>query len=201
MDAVKAQIDRMLDESLGEEIPTSFRDEFANLEQFGSEPSSAYSKMSEKDIYSSLGFVGENILGLAIARDRYREYGRWEQTAEAQEFWANPPTNRIQSIALTWHQAVGVHFASSLLVRREPFFLFDAVGVGKTAQSAGVILMRPWLRQYFSKHKQLPPAFGECSIPILIRSCVRVVRHFRTLLAQVHLCTGVYMARVQSVRE
>ena len=164
MDAVRAQIDRILEQSLNDEIPSTYRDEFANLSQLGSDASATYINMSFEDIYVSLGFGKAGILGLATRRDRYREYGRWERTQEAEEFWANPPSNRIEDTHLSWHQAVGVHFAASSMVRRDPFFLFDAVGVGKTAQSAGVILMRPWLREWSSKHPRLPPAFGECCV-------------------------------------
>ena len=183
MNAVRAQIERLLEESLADEIPSTYQDEFANLKQFGAEASSVYYSMSRPDIYKTLGFGEDGILGLAAVRDQYRAYGRWEQTAEAQEFWANPPPGRLEAINLTWHQAVGVHFASSSMVRREPFFLFDAVGVGKTAQSAGVILMRPWLREWCSKHTQLPPAFGEFSIHSL-HSRIRGIRHFQTALTQ-----------------
>ena len=162
MDAVKAQIERLLEQSLNEEIPDTYRDEFANLPQLGSDQSGQYINMSPEDICRSLGFSEASVLGLASKRDKYRAYGRWEQTPEATEFWANPPPGRVDDINLSWHQLVGVHFAASSMARKEPFFLFDAVGVGKTAQSAGVVLIRPWLREWSSKHGQLPPAFGEC---------------------------------------
>ncbi|KAI0085376.1 hypothetical protein BDY19DRAFT_856640, partial [Irpex rosettiformis] len=64
-------------------------------------------------------------------------------------------------LKLSWHQTVGVHAASVCMTRRSPFFLFDAVGIGKTPQSAGTVLMRPWLRSFFDSNKKLPPAFGE----------------------------------------
>ena len=161
MAAVRSQITRMLEQSLPVDVPDTYRDDFAALPQLGSDEGNQYITMSLKEIYASLGFPESKIMGLALHRDMYRAYGRWEDTSEAKEFWENPPADRLEEIKLSWHQAVGVHFASSSMVRKEPFFLFDAVGVGKTAQSAGVVLMRSWLREWSSKHGQLPPAFGE----------------------------------------
>lgn len=161
MDAVRSQITRMLEQSLQVDIPDTYRDEFAVLPELGSDESNQYINMSRKDICQSLGFPGETIVGLSEWRDALRAYGRWEDTPEAKEFWQNPPPDRLEETKLSWHQAVGVHFAASSMLRKEPFFLFDAVGVGKTAQSAGVIIMRPWLREWSLKHGQFPPAFGE----------------------------------------
>ena len=95
MDAVKAQIERLLEQSLNEEIPDTYRDEFANLPQLGSDQSGQYINMSPEDICRSLGFSEASVLGLASKRDKYRAYGRWEQTPEATEFWANPPPGRV----------------------------------------------------------------------------------------------------------
>ena len=161
MNAVRSQITCMLKQSLSVNVPDTYRDNFATLPQLGSDEGNQYITMSLKEIYVSLEFPELKIMGLVLHRNMYRAYGRWEDTSEVKEFWENSPTDWLEEIKLSWHQAVGVHFASSSMVRKEPFFLFDAVGVGKTVQSAGVVRMRSWLREWSSKHRQLPPAFGE----------------------------------------
>ena len=106
--------------------------------------------MSAEAVYASLGIPdGKKIEGMTEYRDKYREYGRWDTSVEATNFWANITADRKESTELSWHQVVGIHFASSLMVTREPFFLFDTIEVSKTSQSAGVVMMRPWLRRFF----------------------------------------------------
>ncbi|KAI0091817.1 hypothetical protein BDY19DRAFT_885562 [Irpex rosettiformis] len=98
---------------------------------------------------------------MATKRDIDRIHGTWDQDPESLAFWANPPAERLQNIKLSWHQVVGVHSATVSMVKRQAFFLFDSVGIGKTAQSAAMTLMRPWLLSYQQTHNSLPPALGE----------------------------------------
>lgn len=134
---------------------------FDELPQLGSEASASHDKMAKEELLKSLGFVGVLVVGMSGTRDIYRAYDRWDTNSDAQKFWENPPKERLESIELTWHQVVGLHYGTASMVKREAFFLFDAVGIGKTAQSAAVVLMRPWLIMYEKSHKKLPPALGE----------------------------------------
>lgn len=160
--AVEVQIEAMLSEPHEEEVLEAPID-FADLPQLGSEASDSYYDMTKEHLLKSLGFPGELLVGMSDMRDIYRVYDKWDTDSAAQTFWKNPPEDRLEPITLTWHQLVGVHCATVSMVKREAFFLFDAVGIGKTAQSAGVVLMRAWLILYQRSHNKLPTALGELS--------------------------------------
>ena len=174
--AVEVQIEAMLSESHEEaEVPEDFVD-FVDLPQLGSEADKSYEHVTNEDLLKSLGFPGEVFIGMSDTRDLYRVYDKWDSDSAAQKFWKDPPKDRIESIPLTWHQLVGVHCATVSMVKREAFFLFDAVGIGKTAQSAGIVLMRAWLILYQKSHNKLPNALGESL--------------FRGLFLSVGICHG-----------
>ncbi len=168
MKAVEVQIQSMLTTPLSDDLPESFDEIFTQLPQLGDVADGAYSKKSSHELYESLGFPTDCIQGIANKRDKERVYSLWDKDVDSVAFWENPPKGRVEELKLTWHQDVGVHVAGISMCRRQPLFLFDAVGIGKTAQGAGAILLRPWLRSYFEKNGKLPPAMGECLFMFLL---------------------------------
>ena len=165
MSTMRAGLERILDTPINDNIPNSFREDIANLPPLGSDLfTDKYSDMSVDAIYASLGFPDARLQGMTEYRDTCREYERWDTSVEAKNFWSNTPVDRRESTELSWLQVVGIHFASSLMVTRQPFFLFDGVGISRTAQTAGVIMMRPWLRSFFKSHGKLPTSLGELPI-------------------------------------
>ena len=165
MNAMRAGIERILDTPANDDIPNSFRQDTTDLPHLGSDLfTDKYSDMPVDAIYASLGFPDAKLQGMTEYRDTCREYERWDTSVEAKDFWSNTPVDRRESTKLSWLQVVGIHFASSLMVTRQPFFLFDGVGMGSTAYSAGVIMMRPWLRSFFKSHGKLPTSLGELPI-------------------------------------
>lgn len=161
MTAVQAELDHMLSTPLDDTLPEPL-EEFTDLPQVGSEVTGPYSTLSAEELLTTLGMPGKQIVGMTTERDSARVFNKWETTMESQAFWDHPPPGRLEATTLSWHQVVGVHAATRQMAQEEPCFLFDGVGIGKTAQGVGVILMRPWLRKYYQTHHNLPPAFGEC---------------------------------------
>lgn len=111
-----------------------------------------------------MGYANEaRILGFCSVRDKNRVYTYWDSDTEGAKNWyKNRKSDEFGvKLNIAWHQLVGIHYGTELMLQKKPLFLFDAVGVGKTAQAAGLILMRPFLIDYHAEHSRYPPDFGE----------------------------------------
>lgn len=60
-----------------------------------------------------------------------------------------------------WHQLVGITKMCELAIKGKSLLLMDQVGVGKTLQIVGTIVMYPFLRAYYKKHGEFPPRFSK----------------------------------------
>ncbi|KAI0748987.1 hypothetical protein BC629DRAFT_1265004, partial [Irpex lacteus] len=74
---------------------------------------------------------------------------------------SNTNYNEKESVKYPWHQVVGIHKGVGQMIMEEPYFLFDAVGVGKTPQATGIFLMRSFIAEYYAQNKCYPPAWAK----------------------------------------
>ncbi len=141
--------------------PCSFTEEYVELPQLGEDVNPHYRDFTAEELYESMGLKGHGIPGMANIRDKSRVYTLWDDTPEAQAFWSsNTNYNEKESVKYPWHQVVGIHKGVGQMIMEEPYFLFDAVGVGKTPQATGIFLMRSFIAEYYAQNKCYPPAWG-----------------------------------------
>lgn len=87
-------------------------------------------------------------------------FTHWDNSDEARIFFGTQG-EYLKDIRVAWHQAVGIHKIMTEYMLGRPLLLLDAVGVGKTLQAIGTILMRQWLLWQKKEGKPLPPMFAE----------------------------------------
>jgi hypothetical protein len=149
-DVVEPPIDLL--EPVDEELP-----------QLGDLPPSIFYQKSTEDLWTEMGFHGATrVLGMASHQHITKKFSTWDSDPDAVQFWLSENHPHKQKIVIPWHQTVGIHMGTTQMIKGEPFFLFDAVGVGKTPQATGIVLMRPFLMDYYEKHKKFPLAWRKC---------------------------------------
>lgn len=117
-------------------------------------------------LYAEMGLPATGIPGLAKWRDRDRQISGWDNTPESRQFFDETvQLDNREPLKPSWHQVVGVRMASETIASGLPFFLFDGVGLGKTLQSVGVMLLRRHLLDLQRQGKALPPAYGTFMLP------------------------------------
>jgi hypothetical protein len=156
LEKIAIDLERALDPDFVE--PAVDLDEFpVELPQLGDPAPSAYHQKSSDMLWSEMGFPGESrVLGMAYKQHITKKYSEWDEDTEAIMFWRTENHPHKQDIIIPWHQSVGIHMGATQMLKNEPFFLFDAVGIGKTPQAAGILLMRPFLMDYYEKHGKYP---------------------------------------------
>jgi len=60
-----------------------------------------------------------------------------------------------------WHQLVGIAKMLTNAFTRKPVLLMDDVGIGKTLQVVGLIVVLSYYREYHLQHKKFPGYFGK----------------------------------------
>ena len=146
-------------------IPLTFTSEQVDAEGFDiAADLSHYSSLSSEQILMQL--TGQNvptIPGLAEWEDTSGAYTLWDQCDAAKKLFDTSKESHLRKrLALNRHQLVGIHKICGHALRREGVLLMDAVGVGKTAQAIGSVVMRNWMLEYFAQHQKFPGAFGRC---------------------------------------
>jgi hypothetical protein len=159
---VRAQLDSLIN---NKEIPPLYEDDIiVGLPQLGEEPAAEYSTKSNLQLWKEMD-IGDicRVPGMAEEWHKTKKFSRWDNDEEARQFWLSDGNSEFkEQLELQWHQTVGVHQGSTLMLKRQPFFLFDAVGMGKTIQGTALLLMRPYLMEYHEKHGHYPPAWSMC---------------------------------------
>jgi hypothetical protein len=141
--------------------PTITLDEsVTDLPQLGDLPPRTYNDKLVDDLWLEMGFSNAtHILGMAHEQHITKKFSMWDNDLDAVQFWGAENHPHKEKISLPWHQTVGIHMGTLQMMKNEPFFLFDAIGVDKTPQAARVLLMRPFLIDFYEKNKRLPSAW------------------------------------------
>jgi hypothetical protein len=80
-----------------------------------------------------------------------------------QEYMAANKAN-LCPLSPRWHQLVGIVKIVHQGFRGEPLMLMDEVGVGKTLQLVGAVVVLTFFRDFFQKNGKFPGGFGTCSV-------------------------------------
>ncbi|KAI1787254.1 hypothetical protein LXA43DRAFT_896537 [Ganoderma leucocontextum] len=116
-----------------------------------------------QELWAGLGLNNEQIPGFNEVEDPRGEVNPWDQTK-----WAKfVKTEQALKFGPRWHQLVGITKMCELIIKGKPLLLMDQVGVGKTLQIVGAIVMYPMLRAYYQRNKRFPPQFKglKCDTP------------------------------------
>ncbi|KAI1792052.1 hypothetical protein LXA43DRAFT_888351, partial [Ganoderma leucocontextum] len=109
-----------------------------------------------QELWAGLGLNNEQIPGFNEVEDPRGEVNPWDQTK-----WAKfVKTEQALKFGPRWHQLVGITKMCELIIKGKPLLLMDQVGVGKTLQIVGAIVMYPMLRAYYQRNKRFPPQFS-----------------------------------------
>ena len=87
----------------------------------------------------------------------------------AHNYWSDPQymeanKSSLRPLAPRWHQLVGILKIVLQAFKQEPLMLMDQVGVGKTLQLVGAIVIFTFFRDFYAKNKSFPGGFGMYSL-------------------------------------
>jgi hypothetical protein len=90
------------------------------------------------------------------------------------DYWSDPDymhkrRDTLHPLTPRWHQLVGIIKIIHQGFKGEPLMLMDEVGVGKTLQLVGAVVILTFFRDYYDKNGKFPGAFGKCSPPFYMR--------------------------------
>lgn len=80
-------------------------------------------------------------------------------------YWTDPEymaanQAKLNPLSPRWHQLVGILKIVAQGFKGEPLMLMDQVGVGKTLQLVGAIVVLNFFRDFYKKNRQFPGGFG-----------------------------------------
>ena len=123
-----------------------------------------WQKMTEQDLYDTLGFPDGKIPFLVTEIDVDVDIGVGAHVEEDAEDIA-PPSKLVetekQPFALKWHQLVGVTKLVQCALKSQPVLLMDDVGLGKTLQVITFFAVIAYYRQFYSKSQRYPGLWSE----------------------------------------
>jgi SNF2 family DNA or RNA helicase len=123
-----------------------------------------YKKLTRDDLWAMLGRSAEkSIPFFNLKQDAESHCDPWTDEGEA---WLQDPSNG-DSLALRWHQLVGVLKMVENAFLKKPVLLMDGVGLGKTIQVAAFVAVLAWYREFFATHGKFPGKFGVCFLYFL----------------------------------
>lgn len=114
-----------------------------------------FSSKSMDDLWSLLGL--QNTKALPDFNDRI--------DINAHNYWTDQEymTDNASTLCLLsprWHQLVGIIKIVVQAFKGEPLMLMDQVGVGKTLQLVGAVVILTFFRNFYHKNKKFPGVFG-----------------------------------------
>jgi hypothetical protein len=115
--------------------------------------------ISVDDLWARLGFKNRQLPFFNARQDPFGLHDPWDP--EDKEWFENE--NNTESFKPRWHQLVGIYRMVQRAFAGEPILLMDEVGLGKTLQVVGLIVVLEWYREYYEQHKVFPGEFGEHS--------------------------------------
>ena len=145
-----------LDPAEDEEVPSMNLDDASEVEW--EEGVETLKHLSFDELWAILGCPDKKLPHFNIIYDKTGLHNPWEHQDWFQE---NTNSEDIGCLEPRWHQLVGIVRMLQQAFRGESTLLMDDVGIGKTFQVAGVIVMLAFFRDFYTEHKQYPGAFGE----------------------------------------
>lgn len=114
---------------------------------------------SMEELWQDLGLSEQRLPFFNIKQDPTGVRDPWN--AVDQEWYAIP-TNGVL-FGPHWHQLVGILRMLERFFKGDSTLLMDEVGLGKTIQVVGLIVMVAYFREYFIIHNRFPGKFGTSS--------------------------------------
>ena len=153
---VVAELDQALVDMEAQLPPEPLPDEIISLLDWKSGVEHLQNK-TPGELWEMLGFGTIKALpGFNTVEDPDGVVDPWDD--EWEEFAKGP---RAVPFGPRWHQLVGMVKLMHHAISGDPLLLMDEVGVGKTMQVIGTVVLYTLFRRYFAKNDCFPGAFGE----------------------------------------
>ncbi|KAG1833201.1 P-loop containing nucleoside triphosphate hydrolase protein [Suillus subalutaceus] len=133
-----------------ESVPSFDPDATNNCDFQWSEGVEQYSSMSEDDLWTILGLPEKQIPFFNLLQDPYGNCDPWTEDGQA---WLK---ENGESLALRWHQLVGLVKMVNNAFCGMPVLLMDEVGLGKTIQVTALIAILSFYREFYAVHNCFP---------------------------------------------
>ncbi|KAG1851648.1 P-loop containing nucleoside triphosphate hydrolase protein [Suillus subluteus] len=133
-----------------ESVPSFDPDATNNCDFQWSEGVEQYSSMSEDDLWTILGLPEKQIPFFNLLQDPYGNCDPWTEDGQA---WLK---ENGESLALHWHQLVGLVKMVNNAFCGMPVLLMDEVGLGKTIQVTALIAILSFYREFYAVHNCFP---------------------------------------------
>lgn len=118
-----------------------------------------YQAWTTKDLYEGLGLKSDRLPLFQEYVDPTSSIDGWSDGGQA---WLRDDTNKQRErLQVRWHQWVGIYKMIDQYLNGLPVLLMDGVGLGKTIQALGFIVVLNHFHEYHKRMKCFPGKFGE----------------------------------------
>lgn len=115
-----------------------------------------YKSKTFKDLWNMLGVPGQ----LPFFNEVTDPEGIHDPWNDKDKDWFKDKEN-TRPFGPRWHQLVGILKMLEQAFKGEPCLNIDEVGLGKTLQTAGLVSVLAFYREFFKTNHRFPGAFGE----------------------------------------